>query len=150
MNPINDSFTRENPPTQSPPGVPNNGSVQFVTGAISAPEAGSHPLAEHEDADIHLNPELLQDERDVRETDPGEHQVLRAEQKVSRHGDAIAALRSAQKNKIGDRKMIDQIRASGLCDLAQRYMNAGLGFVGVDALAWFASLCILVSVSGWW
>lgn len=150
MNPINDSFTRSNPPTQTPPpGFPDNGSGQVLAGANSAPEPGSHPLAEPEDADVHLSPELLEDEREVRETDPGEHQVLRAEQKISEHGDAIAAIRSAQK-RVGDRGLIDRILASGLCDLAQRYISVANGCVGVDALAWFASLCVLLSARGLW
>ena len=150
MNPIDDSFTRANPPTQSPPpGVPNNGSGQVMADASAATEPG-RPLVEHEDPAIHLSPELLEAEREVRETDPGEHQALRAEQTISEHSDAIAALRSDQKNKIGERGLIERIRASGLCDLAQRYINAGLGCVGVDALAWFASLCVLLTVPGWW
>jgi hypothetical protein len=147
MDPTDDRFTREHPPTQSPPpGVPDNGSGQVLADAISAAEPS---LAENYDTDIHLSPELLQDEREVRETDPGEHQVLHAEQKRSKHSDAIAALRSGQ-NRIGDRGLMDRIRASGLCDLAQRYINTAHGCVGLDSLAWFASLCVLLSVPGWW
>jgi hypothetical protein len=149
MNPIDDSSTRPTGPPQPPPsGAPNNGGGQILPDPTSEAQAGSRP-AENEYADVHLSPELLQDEREVRETDPGEHRVSRAEEKISGHSDAIAAVRSAQK-RIGDPDLIQRIRASGLCDLAQRYINAGLGFVGGDALAWFASLCMLLTVSGWW
>ena len=149
MDPTDDRSTRERPAAQSPPPVPENGGRQVLADAIAAAEPGANPLAEHQDTDIHLSPELLQDEREVRETDPGEHQVMLAEQKISKHGDAIAACRSEQK-RLGERALIDRIRASGLCDLAQRYMNAGHACVGIDALAWFASLCVLLDVGGWW
>jgi hypothetical protein len=149
MNPIDDTFTRADRPTQTPtPGIPTNGGGQTVPEAASAPDPAHHPVSE-DDADLHLSPELLQDELEVRETDPGEHRIHRAEQKISKHGDAIAAFR-AEQGKIGDPELIDRIRASGICDRAQRYLRSALWCVDLDALAWFASLCILMAAPGWW
>ncbi len=96
-----------------------------------------------------LSQELLEDEREVRETDRVADKGIVAEEKIARHNDAVAQLISAQ-GRIGDRPMVARIRESGLCDLARRYTTAALGFVALDALTWFVSLCSLLTVVGWW
>jgi hypothetical protein len=121
--------------------VPRNGGANL-----------SFPLPEHTEArndDVPLDLDALADEREIRETDHPEDQAVLAEEKIAARNEAIRELVTAQ-GRIGDKLMIERIRASGLCDLAPSLIAASYVLVSLDAICWYFSLSSLLAVAGWW
>jgi hypothetical protein len=142
MDPIDHPFTTSSKQEQLRPAlVPENGS-----GSLRAP--GRDP-GEPEIGEIALTRDTVEDEREIRETDRPQDQAVIAEEKIAARNEAIREL-AAKQGRIGDKLMIERIRASGLCDLAPSLVRASYGLASLDTVCWYASLSYLLAVPGLW